>query len=630
VGSFSEKIEVILDVQTTKAATALRGFRTSVSEADGFVGKFRAGTQAGFALVEQYAAQMALAAGASLIAFGVKAVTAFQDTALEAGKFADTTGVGVEAASRWIEVAGDIGVGADTVEKALAFMNKTLGTSPEKFAQYGVAIARAKDGTVDVNGTFLNLVDRLGQIPDRAQRTAAAAALLGRGWSGMSELIGKGADELKRSLDAVSDAKVTTPEELARAKELRETIDKLVDRVQDFALTVGGALAPALSMIGDKIDDLSAGLGKIDGAVENVTGGGLAHWAGEAVDAMIPLDNIGKGLKRTFDEESGAGEKAYGVLQELTSVVPVLGEATERLGEAIFPTVEAVGDLNIAAQVAANQQRTLREEMARTGDGSAVARVKAKQLAEATVEHYTEAYKAEEAEKAQAIALAASQQAAQAARDTQRELAEAHTRSARAADDQREANEKLSGELSAEAAFLNLAQQLDDVTASAADVAAEIAAGTLSAEEGMRRQALAVNAAKQAVLEYGEKIGGLPVEKQVRFAALIDQGQYDQVLAQLAILERNRTMELSIVAKGGIGVSLPGSAGKFHDGGVVPGPIGQEQIAIVKGGETILPTHKPGGGGVGGLTVNIAGGFVTEQAARELEKTLRRYQRGLM
>lgn len=41
----------------------------------------------------------------------------------------------------------------------------------------------------------------------------------------------------------------------------------------------------------------------------------------------------------------------------------------------------------------------------------------------------------------------------------------------------------------------------------------------------------------------------------------------------------------------------------FHDGGVVPGPLGMEQLALVKGGETILPTHKTGVGV--GATVNI-------------------------
>jgi len=42
----------------------------------------------------------------------------------------------------------------------------------------------------------------------------------------------------------------------------------------------------------------------------------------------------------------------------------------------------------------------------------------------------------------------------------------------------------------------------------------------------------------------------------------------------------------------------------FDKGGVVPGPRGQPQLAVVEGGETILPTHKGrGGGGNGGVTI---------------------------
>tara|TARA_Y100000310_G_scaffold270565_1_gene284472 strand:+ start:1947 stop:3455 length:1509 start_codon:yes stop_codon:yes gene_type:complete len=43
----------------------------------------------------------------------------------------------------------------------------------------------------------------------------------------------------------------------------------------------------------------------------------------------------------------------------------------------------------------------------------------------------------------------------------------------------------------------------------------------------------------------------------------------------------------------------------FDHGGVVPGPIGQAVPAIVHGGETILPTHKKGLAGIGGVTINV-------------------------
>lgn len=58
---------------------------------------------------------------------------------------------------------------------------------------------------------------------------------------------------------------------------------------------------------------------------------------------------------------------------------------------------------------------------------------------------------------------------------------------------------------------------------------------------------------------------------------------------------------------GGGGGGIGGFFGKllgFDTGGVVPGPAGSPQLAVVHGGETILPTHR-GGAAAGGNTVTI-------------------------
>lgn len=52
-----------------------------------------------------------------------------------------------------------------------------------------------------------------------------------------------------------------------------------------------------------------------------------------------------------------------------------------------------------------------------------------------------------------------------------------------------------------------------------------------------------------------------------------------------------------------VGSSVKGLLG-FDTGGVVPGPLGSPQLAMVHGGETILPTHKNSSAGMG-TTINI-------------------------
>lgn len=261
----SLSVNIIADAAKARAGlkeaeTAFGKFRREVGESQGAMGKFQTIGNSAFAAVKANAMNFAAAAGAAVVAFGVKSVMAFQDLALEAKKFSDSTGVSTESASRFIEVAGDIGIEAGTVEKAFGFMNKTLGNTPDLFKQLGVEIEYASNGTRDVAGTFLNVVERLNQIQDPAARAAAATKLLGRGWMEMSELIAMGSDDLAKSLAAVSDSKVFTPEETARAEEMRAAVDDLKDAWEDFSLTVGGKIIPlftdlinAASSVGDVI-----------------------------------------------------------------------------------------------------------------------------------------------------------------------------------------------------------------------------------------------------------------------------------------------------------------------------------------------------------------------------------------
>lgn len=62
-----------------------------------------------------------------------------------------------------------------------------------------------------------------------------------------------------------------------------------------------------------------------------------------------------------------------------------------------------------------------------------------------------------------------------------------------------------------------------------------------------------------------------------------------------------------------------GPIGSFDSGGVVPGRRGAAQLAVVHGGETILPTHKTGSGG-GAIIVmdgEVVGRLITERLRRQ-------------
>jgi hypothetical protein len=170
------------------------------------MGKFKAGSKVALDAVQANAATFAIAAAGSIIAFAKTSITAFQDLAISAGKFADATGLAVEDASRYMEAAGDIGIPVDALEGAIGRLNKTIGADPDKVRDLGVDLVYLKDGSLDVNETFLNTIQRIKDIKDPAEKAKVAAQLLGKGWQSMAELIEGGADDLAASLKGVSDA----------------------------------------------------------------------------------------------------------------------------------------------------------------------------------------------------------------------------------------------------------------------------------------------------------------------------------------------------------------------------------------------------------------------------------------
>ena len=349
----ANKISVIIDVAVDKGVSSLKKFRSAIGEAETASGKMRAGFDVAKESIVANAANIAMAAGGALIAFGVKAVQAFQDTALAAGQFSDATGLAVDEASRFIEVAGDLGIEAGTVEAALGKMNKTLGGSPELFAELGVEIAKTGTGATDVNGTFLNVVDRLNAIKDPAERARVASQLLGKGWQGMAELIGQGSTALKASLAGVGDAQVIDEKELKKARDLRDRMDQLKDRLSAVALELGESLVPALAQMAENAVPAAQAVAKVADAWMTV-GNAVKNTA--EVSAEMYLQN---GL--TVDQLEEMGYSADEVSDALVKLglstvgtTDVTDEMARMYGQRLNPTVEDTTQAFDAAAEEAN------------------------------------------------------------------------------------------------------------------------------------------------------------------------------------------------------------------------------------------------------------------------------------
>jgi hypothetical protein len=241
-------------IKAAKAAFA--NFKTSVADAEGGMNKFKAGSSSVFDAVKANAGAFAIAGAAAFATFAIKAVGSFQKLALEVDKFSISSGLKVEEASRWVEVAGDLGISVESVETAIGKMNRTVGQNPNLFKDLGVDLAYTNTGALDVNKTFLNTIQHLKDIKDPAERAKEGVKLLGKGWLDMALLIDQGAGNLEKSLNNVSDQKIIDGAEVTKARAFRDATNDLKDKFEDLAITLGEDLVPALTNIVNAIQPI--------------------------------------------------------------------------------------------------------------------------------------------------------------------------------------------------------------------------------------------------------------------------------------------------------------------------------------------------------------------------------------
>lgn len=280
MAGFKERISLIVDLDSKAATSGLKSFQTSVRDAEGFSGKLKAGvssltsTFTSFIKTPQGAA---VALGAAAAAAG-KLASEASDLGIKIGKLSDATGLSAEDASRWTEVAEDMGIGAEGVAGLIEKMTVNLGKSPDKFDALGISVKRAADGTVDMNATLLTAIERIDGITDPTEKAKVAASLFGKSWAQASELVGMGADKVKKKLDAVGDAKIYSEDQVKDSRDFRDAIADVKDIGEDLAITFGKSLMPAIvnllhnvTPVVDKFGDLVEILGDVGFAAQQET-----------------------------------------------------------------------------------------------------------------------------------------------------------------------------------------------------------------------------------------------------------------------------------------------------------------------------------------------------------------------
>ena len=190
----------------------------------------------------------------------------------------------------------------------------------------------------------------------------------------------------------------------------------------------------------------------------------------------------------------------------------------------------------------------------------------------------------------------------------------------------------LTGEISDRQSFLGLQDTFDDLQTKAEEAWIAVADGAENAEGVARDYEQAQLDAKNELIDYLAEVLKLPPERSTRILAAFDQGNLEWVEQQLTILSRNRTMNLSIEARGGTGnITVNGRGfGVGATGGIVTKPT----MALIgeAGPEAVVPLNQMPGASplpssMGGGSTTIIQNFPAGSTPRDVTAAQRRYRR---
>jgi hypothetical protein len=523
----------------------LKNTRTEMANTEGFTNKLKVGTQglgAAFSAAVASPAVLGTAvAGLGAAAFG--AANKAADLALEVGRVSEATGASTQDVSRLMEATGDLGIEFGGVEKSIGFMNKTLGNTPAVFAKLGVEVKRTADGAVDTNETFLSVIDTLNAIEDPAEKAAASNKLLGKGWKEMAELIAQGSTKVRDSLNAVADVKVIDPQEVEEARKYRAAMDELGDKFEELALTAGQELVPVLVGVADAL-----------------------------VTILEVSDRLGTGFVEAFT--------SWGDLIADPARQAGLGEMSSEM--------KALTEEVIAYQRATEAATTETERENRRAHESVVVHADQK----TSYEH---------------VGLAAQDLAA-----AERALTTSTAAATQASIDQRHAVEDLYSTMRSQ---IDTTYAYEDALETAFDRVVSMNETLADSEASFRDQDEAIDSARDAAIQaskaYVEMKGanlnskeGIDLQIQSLYQQMLELSEGSPLrlaiaayIAQLQSIPKNINTRIGSTIVGTTGSVIP-IAGQFAEGGVVPGATGSAQLIVAHGGETVLPTHKGGGGQV--------------------------------
>lgn len=317
------------------AKASLANFRTSVADADGVTGKFKAGAGAAFDAVKANASQLALVGGAALVGFALKGAAAFTDTAKAAIDLSTATGLSVEQASRWIAVGDDFEVSAEALQTGLGKIAKTMDDT--KWAEYGIATRDAGGEARSVNDILLDSFDKLSSVTNATERARIGQELFGKGYQSLTPILGQTRAEYEKMLSTQSAGQVITTAEAEKAEKLRLAQDALGDALKDLSMALGQVVAAGAPVI-NVLAEMGEGFAKV---ISIATGSDAKSMSGPVEEFHDAIKNLGNS-----DEDVAKLLNAFTELKTATGDARSSMDKTGRVIDTFFGELADNGEMS--------------------------------------------------------------------------------------------------------------------------------------------------------------------------------------------------------------------------------------------------------------------------------------------
>ncbi len=290
--------------------------------------------------------------GTRLAGIGAAAVTGLLGTAKVFSDMGDVldkmsirTGVSVEALSELGYAAELSGADLETLESGVRIMQRTLGeaaqgtgTAVEALDRLGLSAAQLAG--LSPEQQFKVLADRISKVSDPTLRAAIAMEVFGKAGTKLLPLMADGAAGIEAMQEEARRLGLTVSTETARdAAQLNDALGTLWKVLKQGVFTIGGALAPTLKDIAERITRIVVSVTTWIKANRETVVWALKIAAAVTVAgvAIIALGYIVSGIGAT--------------LGIVASVIGGIGTAFSLIGAAIAAILSPVG-LAIAAIVA--------------------------------------------------------------------------------------------------------------------------------------------------------------------------------------------------------------------------------------------------------------------------------------